>query len=92
MKCKFCEDARTNIRWTSFGNTEAELKDIVQLGYQGVYLFDDLFAIGANDSFLLLHFQAGKRRSFFRFFFRTIEGETVYQGHAKSNFWRCGRR
>lgn len=48
MNCKFCEDARTNIRWTSLGNTETELNDIVQLGYQGVYLFDDLFAINLN--------------------------------------------
>jgi radical SAM superfamily enzyme YgiQ (UPF0313 family) len=45
MPCKFCEDARTLTRWTSPGNAAAELDDIVQLGYGGVYLFDDLFAI-----------------------------------------------
>ena len=45
MACKFCEDARTLTRWTSLPNAEAELADIVSLGYQGVYLFDDLFAI-----------------------------------------------
>lgn len=45
MACKFCEDARTLTRWTSTGNAEAELADIVALGYRGVYLFDDLFAI-----------------------------------------------
>jgi len=45
MACKFCEDARTLTRWTSLGNAEAELDDIISLGYQGVYLFDDLFAI-----------------------------------------------
>lgn len=45
MACKFCEDARTLTRWTSLGNAEAELDDIVTLGYEGVYLFDDLFAI-----------------------------------------------
>lgn len=45
MGCKFCEDARTLTRWTSLGNAEAELDDIVRLGYKGVYLFDDLFAI-----------------------------------------------
>jgi len=45
MACKFCEDAKTLTRWTSLDNAEAELDDIVRLGYQGVYLFDDLFAI-----------------------------------------------
>jgi radical SAM superfamily enzyme YgiQ (UPF0313 family) len=45
MACKFCEDARTLTRWTSLGNAEAELDDIVTLGYEGVYLYDDLFAI-----------------------------------------------
>lgn len=45
MACKFCEDARTLTRWTSLGNAEAELADILALGYDGVYLFDDLFAI-----------------------------------------------
>lgn len=45
MACKFCEDAKTLTRWTSVQNAEAELADIVQLGYDGVYLFDDLFAI-----------------------------------------------
>jgi len=45
MACKFCEDARTLTRWTSLGNAEAELADIASLGYRGVYLFDDLFAI-----------------------------------------------
>jgi anaerobic magnesium-protoporphyrin IX monomethyl ester cyclase len=45
MACKFCEDAKTLTRWTSPANAEAELDDIVALGYGGVYLFDDLFAI-----------------------------------------------
>lgn len=45
MACKFCEDARTLTRWTSLVNAEAELGDILELGYDGVYLFDDLFAI-----------------------------------------------
>ena len=45
MACKFCEDARTLTRWTSLANADAELDDIVKLGYRGVYLFDDLFAI-----------------------------------------------
>ena len=45
MACKFCEDAKTLTRWTSLENAEQELDDIVLLGYKGVYLFDDLFAI-----------------------------------------------
>ncbi len=45
MNCKFCEDARTLTRWTSIENTVKELDDIVSMGYKGVYLFDDLFAI-----------------------------------------------
>ncbi|MHA2063662.1 MAG: B12-binding domain-containing radical SAM protein [Candidatus Thorarchaeota archaeon] len=45
MACKFCEDARTTIRWSSLENVAAELEEIVTLGYDGVYLFDDLFAI-----------------------------------------------
>jgi radical SAM superfamily enzyme YgiQ (UPF0313 family) len=45
MACKFCEDARTLTRWTSLANAQAELADIALLGYWGVYLFDDLFAI-----------------------------------------------
>ncbi len=45
MGCKFCEDARTTVRWTSLASAEQQLADVVQLGYRGVYLFDDLFAI-----------------------------------------------
>jgi len=45
MACKFCEDARTLTRWTSVPNAVKELADILILGYKGVYLFDDLFAI-----------------------------------------------
>lgn len=44
-KCTFCEDAMTNIRWSSLDNLKDEMDDVVKLGYQGVYIFDDLFAI-----------------------------------------------
>lgn len=44
-RCSFCEEAQTAVRWSSIDNIRAELDDIVQLGYRGVYLFDDLFAI-----------------------------------------------
>jgi radical SAM superfamily enzyme YgiQ (UPF0313 family) len=43
--CTFCEDAATQVRWSSVENIAAELDDIVALGYAGVYIFDDLFAI-----------------------------------------------
>lgn len=45
QKCSFCEDARTAIRWQPLNKFRKELDDIVTLGYGGVYLFDDLFAI-----------------------------------------------
>ena len=45
MACTFCEDARTAAKWTGIESLEAQMDDIVRLGYGGVYLFDDLFAI-----------------------------------------------
>lgn len=45
MACQFCEDARTAVRWQPHEKFNRELDDIVSLGYGGVYLFDDLFAI-----------------------------------------------
>jgi len=45
MTCTFCEDARTQSKWSSLHNLQAEMDDIVALGYKGVYVFDDLFAI-----------------------------------------------
>jgi anaerobic magnesium-protoporphyrin IX monomethyl ester cyclase len=44
-QCTFCEDAMTQVRWTSVANIAAQLDDIVALGYRGVYVFDDLFAM-----------------------------------------------
>jgi radical SAM superfamily enzyme YgiQ (UPF0313 family) len=44
-RCTFCEDAQTAVRWSSLENIKGELDDIVNLGYGGVYIFDDLFAI-----------------------------------------------
>ena len=44
-RCTFCEDAQTAVRWSSIDNIREELNDIVNLGYGGVYIFDDLFAI-----------------------------------------------
>lgn len=45
MACTFCEDARTSARWTPLPLIIEELDDIKSLGYEGIYLFDDLFAI-----------------------------------------------
>jgi len=44
-RCTFCEDAMTGTRWTKPESILEELDDIKSLGYGGVYLFDDLFAI-----------------------------------------------
>ncbi len=46
--CKFCEDARTAVKWSSLENIKKELGDIKNMGYGGVYLFDDLFAIAKD--------------------------------------------
>lgn len=45
MTCTFCEDARTTAKWSSLPNLIGEMDDIKALGFEGVYLFDDLFAI-----------------------------------------------
>ena len=44
-QCKFCEDAMTRVRWSPLDKLEDEMDDLKNLGYKGVYLFDDLFAI-----------------------------------------------
>jgi radical SAM superfamily enzyme YgiQ (UPF0313 family) len=48
MTCTFCEDARTTAKWSSLDNLKGEMDDIVNLGFKGVYLFDDLFAIAMD--------------------------------------------
>lgn len=40
-----CEDAQTSIKWSSLDNLRGEMDDIKAMGYEGVYIFDDLFAI-----------------------------------------------
>lgn len=44
-RCTFCEDAQTAVKWSSLDNLKLEMDDIIQLGYRGVYIFDDLFAL-----------------------------------------------
>lgn len=46
--CTFCEDANTMVRWSDFGSIKRELDDIKNLGYGGVYIFDDIFALVYN--------------------------------------------
>ena len=44
-RCTFCEDALTSARWSSVESIQGQLDDICALGWRGVYIFDDLFAI-----------------------------------------------
>lgn len=44
-QCTFCEDAMTAVKWSSLESLTAQMDDIKALGYGGVYIFDDLFAI-----------------------------------------------
>lgn len=44
-KCTFCEDAETLVRWTPEEMVMSEIDDIAQMGYSGVYIFDDIFAL-----------------------------------------------
>lgn len=48
MTCSFCEDAGTAVRWSPLDKLIQEMDDLVNLNYDGVYLFDDLFAININ--------------------------------------------
>jgi len=45
MHCAFCEHSGSSPRWYTAGHFEAELCDIVGLGYNGIMIFDDLFAL-----------------------------------------------
>lgn len=47
-KCTFCEDAETTVKWSSLENLKGEMDDIKNMGFEGVYIFDDLFAIAMN--------------------------------------------
>ncbi len=49
-QCSFCEDAMTPVKRSSLQNLGLEMDDIKNLGYGGVYLFDDLFALSLKDS------------------------------------------
>lgn len=45
MQCGFCESGGTKPKWFSVEHFEAEIKSIVEAGYKGVMIFDDLFAL-----------------------------------------------
>lgn len=44
-RCGFCEDAGTMVRWSGMDSIRKQLDDIKSLGYGGVYVFDDTFAL-----------------------------------------------
>lgn len=45
MACSFCEDRRTKGRWYTPEHFRKEVENIIELGYKGIMIFDDLFAI-----------------------------------------------
>lgn len=46
--CTFCEEAATSVRRSSLESVCDQLDDIAALGYGGVYIFDDLFALSVK--------------------------------------------
>jgi len=44
-KCTFCEESGTSVRRTPLNILFEEIDDIKKLGYEGVYIFDDIFAL-----------------------------------------------
>jgi anaerobic magnesium-protoporphyrin IX monomethyl ester cyclase len=46
--CSFCAESDTLVRWSDLKKMTMEMDDIKALGYEGVYIFDDLFAISLN--------------------------------------------
>lgn len=48
MKCAFCEEAGLSLRRIPLEIFQEEIKDIKELGYNGVYIFDDIFALSKN--------------------------------------------
>ena len=47
-QCTFCEDSETTVRRTPQATVERELDEMVELGYKGVYIFDDIFAMSPS--------------------------------------------
>ncbi len=43
--CTFCEDAHSFVKYTPFDLVVEELDDIQEMGYEGVYIFDDIFSL-----------------------------------------------
>ncbi len=48
MACGFCESGKTKPRWFSLEHFEAEVQSIVDRGFRGIMIFDDLFALGVE--------------------------------------------
>ena len=64
-QCAFCENAMTSIRWSSLESIQQQLDDIKNLGYEGVYIFDDLFTI-SMDKFKQIAEELKKRDIIYR--------------------------
>ena len=47
MRCAFCEQGRTKVKWFSLEHFKREINSIVGLGIRAVMIFDDLFAMSA---------------------------------------------
>jgi radical SAM superfamily enzyme YgiQ (UPF0313 family) len=43
--CTFCEDAKSFVRYVPLDQIKEELDDIQAMGYRGIYIFDDIFAL-----------------------------------------------
>ncbi|MCK5803800.1 MAG: B12-binding domain-containing radical SAM protein [Lentisphaeria bacterium] len=48
MGCAFCESRHTEGRWYSPDHFRREIEQILDLGYRGVMIFDDLFAVSPH--------------------------------------------
>jgi len=45
MGCTFCEEARSAVRWKSIEKAKQEFDEIEKLGFNAIYIIDDLFTI-----------------------------------------------
>lgn len=51
QKCTFCESAGTKVRRQPLPLLMEEIAEIAEIGFQGVYIFDDIFAMGIANTF-----------------------------------------
>ncbi|MBI5177762.1 MAG: B12-binding domain-containing radical SAM protein [Nitrospinae bacterium] len=72
MACKFCEDARSNVKLYTPENIGGQIADAKKAGYQGVMFFDDIFSLSMKRVHALAS-EISKHGIYYRCF-----------GHAKS--------